>query len=89
MSSRSITSPGLKLLNGANVIIWLLDDVSEVGIYMKPKYLRLVILRQDAIDSHLEILKRDTIQAVVAFIFRVEVFITGKEIGGDAFFEHG
>ena len=56
---------------------------------MEPKYFRLVILRQDAIDSHLEILKRDTIQAVVAFIFGVEVFITGKEIGGDPFLEHG
>ncbi len=37
----------------------------------------------------MEILQSDTVQAVVGLILGVEVLVTGEEIGGDAFLEHG
>ncbi len=56
---------------------------------MQAKDFRLIVLREHPVDGHLEVFKRDTVETVVALIFRIKIFVTRNKIRRDAFLEHG
>ena len=88
LSSWGVSSSRFKLQNGCNVIVGLLNNVSEISVDVQAEDFRLVVLREHPVDGHLEVFEGDTVETVVAFIFGVKILVTHNKIRRDAFLEH-